>query len=212
LTNALLAGKADEVRQSTYAALARGASSNDVLDAVTEAVNIVVDLHDVGEYDPDRLAAAENAIASCLQVLEDGLVASQGRFNIRATVGPVGLKAGSLLSLAICAALRSIGFEAVNLSKTQTPLDLLRNSEELRAELVVPLLARDDVDAQLDALLVEIERGGFRTKFQIIPVASGRREKREFPLYVAENSSEAISKAAEWALKKAAANRSINSP
>jgi methanogenic corrinoid protein MtbC1 len=212
LTNAVLAGKADEARQSTYAALARGASSNEVLDAVTEAVNIIVDLHDVGEYDSERLGPAENAIVSGLQVLEDRLVASQGRFNIKATVGPLGLKAGALLSLAMCAALRSVGFEAVNLSKTQTPLDLLRNSEELRAELVVPLLARDDVNAQLEGLLMEIERGGFKTKFEIIPVASGRREMRDFPLHVAENFSEAISKATEWALKKAAAHRSIDAP
>jgi methanogenic corrinoid protein MtbC1 len=211
LTNAVLAGKTDEVRQSTYAALGRGASSNDVLDAMTEAVNIIVDLHDVGKYDPDRVASAENAVAACLQVLEDRLVASQGRFNIKATVGPVGLKGGSLLSLAMCAALRSIGFEAVNLSKTQTPLELLRNSEELRAELVVPLLARNDVNVQLDELLVEIERGGFKTKFEVIPVASGRRERREFPLYVADNAGEAISKATEWALKKTAAHGSIGS-
>jgi methanogenic corrinoid protein MtbC1 len=212
LTNAVLAGKADEVRQSTYAALARGASSNDVLDAMTEAVNIIVDLHDVGEYDSDRLIPAENAIMSCLQVLEDRLVASQGRFNTKATVGPLGLKAGGLLSLAMCAALRSVGFEATNLSKTQTPLDLLRNSEELRAELVIPLLARDDVNAQLDRLLTEIERGGFKTKFEIIPVASGRQERKEYPLHIAENPSEAISKATEWALRKATAHRSIGPP
>jgi hypothetical protein len=205
-----LAGKADEVRQNTYAALARGASTNDVLDAVTEAVNIIVGLHDVGEYDPGRLTAAENAVGSCLQVLEDRLAASQSRFNIRATVGPLGLKAGSLLSSVMCAALRSIGFEAMNLSKTQTALELLRNSEELRAELVVPLLARDDVNAQLDELLVEIERGGF--KFEIIPVSSGSRERRGFPLYVAQNSSEAISKATEWALKKGTARKSTTVP
>jgi methanogenic corrinoid protein MtbC1 len=203
LTNAVLAGRADEVRQTTYAALARGGTGNDVLDAVAEAVNIIVDLHDVGEYDAERLISAENAVGSCLQVLEDRLAVSQGRFNVRAAVGPLGLKAGSLLSLAVCAVLRSIGFEAINLSKTQTPLDLLRNSEELRADLVIPLLAREDVEAQLQALLEEIERGGFKAKFEIIPVASSSSNLGQFPLYVARNSSEAISRATEWALKRA---------
>ena len=208
LTNAVLAGKADEVRQNTYAALARGGTGNDVLDALAEAVNIIVDLHDVGEYDAERLISAENAVGSCLQVLEDRLAMSQGKFNVRAAVGPLGLKAGGLLSLAICAVLRSIGFEAMSLSKTQTPLDLLRNSEELDADLVIPLLAREDVEAQLLALLGEIERGGFKTKFEIIPVASGLPDLREFPLYVARNSSEAISRATEWALRRATARRS----
>jgi methanogenic corrinoid protein MtbC1 len=208
LTNAVLAGKADEVRQATYAALARGGTDKDVLDAVTEAVNIIVDLHDVGEYDSNRLISAENAVGSCLQVLEDRLTASQGRFNVRATVGPLGLKAGGLLSLAVSAVLRSIGLEAINLSKTQTPLDLLRNSEELRADLVIPLLAREDIGAQLQAFLREMERGGFKTKLEIIPVVLGLPDTTEFPFQVARNFSEAISRATEWALKKRAVRRS----
>jgi methanogenic corrinoid protein MtbC1 len=208
LTNAVLAGKADEARENTYAALARGGTRSDVLDAVAEAVNIIVDLCEVGEFEPDRLTSAENAVSSCLHVLEDGLAASQSRFNIKATVGPLGLKAGGLLSLAICAALRSIGFDAINLSKTQTPLDLLRNSEELAADLVIPLLAREDVEGQLRGFLEEIERGGFKTKFEIIPVASGLPDVARFPLYVAGNSSEAISRAMEWALRKRTARMS----
>jgi len=207
LTNAVLAGRADEARQKTYAALARGGSGNDALDAVAEAVNIIVDLHDVGEYDSERLTSVENAVNSCLFVLEDKLAASQGRFNLKATVGPLGLKAGGLLSIAVCAALRSIGFEAVNLGKTQTPLDLLRNSEELGADLVMPLLARESVGEQLQGFLEEIERGGFKTKFEIIAVAPGLTEFAQLPVQVVSNSSEAISKATEWAVKREVARK-----
>ena len=202
LTNSILAGKADEVRQGTYATLALGGTRNDILDAAIEAVNIIVDLHDVGEYDIDRLTSIENAVGSCLQVLEDKLAVSQNRFNVKATIGPLGLKAGNLLSLAVCAALRSVGFDAVSLSKTQTPLDLLRNSEELGADLVIPLLAHEDVESQLRRLLEEVDRGGFKAKFEIIPLAYGLPDVARFPLFVARNPTEAISRATEWALKK----------
>ena len=202
LTNAVLAGKTDEARQSTYAALGRGGTSNDILDAVTEAVNIIVDLHDMGEYDSERLASSETAVSSALQVIEDRLTASEGRFNVKATVGPLGLKAGNLLSLTLCAALRSVGFHAMNLGKTQTPLDLLRNSEELGADLVIPLLAREDVEGQLRVLREEIDRGGFKLRFEIIPVAPDLPDGATFPLSVVRNSSEAISRATEWALRK----------
>ncbi len=202
LTNAVLAGKTDEARQNAYGALGHGATSNDILDAITEAVNIVVDLHDVGEYDSEKLISVETAVSSALQVIEDRLTASQGRFNVKATVGPLGLKAGNLLSLTLCAALRSIGFNALNLGKTQTPLDLLRNSEELGADLVIPLLAREDVDGQLRGLREEIERGGFKLQFEIIPVAPGLPDGATFPLSVVKNSSEAISRATEWAIRK----------
>ena len=202
LTNAVLAGKTDEARQSTYAALGRGGTSNDILDAVTEAVNIIVDLHDIGEYDSEKLRSAETAVSSALQVIEDRLIASQGRFNVKATVGPLGLKAGNLLSLTLCAALRSIGFDAMNLGKTQTPLELLRNSEELGADLVIPLLAREDVEGQLRRLREEIDRGGFKLRFEIIPVAPGLTDGAIFPLSAVRNSSEAISRATEWALRK----------
>jgi methanogenic corrinoid protein MtbC1 len=208
LTNAVLAGKADEARQKTYAALARGGTGNDALDAVAEAVNIIVDLQDLGEYDSERLTSAENAVNSSLQVLEDKLVASEGRFHLKATVGPLGLKAGGLLTIAICAALRSIGFEAINLGKTQTPLDLLRNSEELGADLIIPLLARESVREQLQGFLEEIEKGGFKTKFEIVVIAPGLREFAQLPVQVASNSSEAISKATEWAVKRGVARKS----
>ena len=204
LTNAVSTGKEEESRQSTYAALAKGCTPNDVLDAVVEAVNIVVDLNDVGDYGQDRLNAAENALNSSLQVIEEKLATAEVKFNLRVAVGPVGLKAGGLLSCALTAVLRSAGLRAVNLNKTQTALELLRNSEELGADLVVPLLPSVDVEGHLRSFVEEIERGGFKTKFDIIPVAPGLPERVDVPLSVARNSSEAISKAMEWAVKKRA--------
>ena len=112
LTNAILDGKVEEARQSTYAALARGSTTNEVLDAMLDAVNIVVDLHEVGEYDQDRVNAAEAAVNSSLQVIEDRLAKAESRFDLKATVGPVGIKAGNLLALALSAALRSVGLHA----------------------------------------------------------------------------------------------------
>ena len=202
LTNAVLAGNEEEARQSTFAALARGCTTNDVLDAIVEAVNIVVDLHDVGEYDQEKLGTAEGAVNSSLRVIEEKLATTEGRFNLKATVGPVGLKAGGLMSCAVSAILRSVGFRAMNLSKTQTALELLRNSEELGADLVIPLLPSEGVEGHLRSFVGEIERGGFKTKFEIIPVAPGLSGEVEFRLPIARNSSEAISKAMEWAIRK----------
>ena len=202
LTNAVVAGRADRVRQSTYAALARGATTNDILDALVEAVNILVDLHEVGEYDQDRLVVAENAINSCLQIIEERLARSEAKFDVKATVGPVGLRTGGLLSLVMCAVLRSVGFKAVSLGKTQTPLDILRNSEELGAALVVALLPKDAVEQQLRAFDEEVERGGFKTKFEIIPIAPGFIGSMQSRFNVARGFGEGISKATEWALKR----------
>ncbi len=202
LTSALLAGKVDEARQNTYAALGRGNTNGELLDAIIEATNIVVDLHEVGQYEHGKLAAVENAVSACLQVLEDWLAKSQERFGVKVTVGPVGVKAGALSSLVLSAALRSAGFQSTSLGKTQTALDLLRNSEELGANLVIPLLPGDEADEQLRNFVGELERGGFRNKFEVIPIAPGLSESVESPLIIARNSSEAISKATEWALRK----------
>lgn len=202
LTNQLLEGKPEEARQSTNAALAQGATVNDVLDALVDAVNIIVDLYDVGEYDQNRVLAVENSVNSCLQVIEDQLQRSEGKFKVNATTGPVGLKVGNLLSIAVSAALRSVGIHSVHLGKTQTPLELLRNSEELGADLVVPLLSGEGVEEQLRVFLEAVERGGYKMKFEIIPVAPGLPADFQTTVSVARNSSEAISKATEWALKR----------
>ncbi len=202
LTGALLAGKADEARQNAYAALGRGNTNSELLDAIIEATNIVVDLHEVGQYEHGKLAAVENAVSASLQVLEDWLAKSQGKFGIKVTVGPVGLKTGALSSLVLSAAFRSAGFESTPLGKTQTALDLLRNSEELGVNLVIPLLPGDGVEEQLRNFGDELERGGFRNKFEVIPVAPGLSERVDSTFMIARNSSEAISKATEWALRK----------
>ena len=207
LTNSVLAGNAEEARQSAYAALARGGTTNEVLDALLEAVNIFVDLYDVGEYDRSKLENAENAVDSCLHAVEDRLVKSEGKFKLKVTVGPVGMKGGALLALALVAILRSIGFQATCLGRTQTALELLRNSEELGADLVIPLLADDGIEAQLRAFVEEMDRGGFRSKFEVIPIAPNLAEIVQTPITTARNSSEAISKATEWALKRHSARK-----
>jgi methanogenic corrinoid protein MtbC1 len=202
LTTALLGGKAEEARQSTNAALALGSTANEVLDTLVDTVNIIIGLHEVGEYDQDTVAAAEAAVISCLQTIEDRLAVAEKKFNIKATTGPVGLKAGNLLSLAVSASLRSVGFRSVNLGKSQTPLEILRNSEELGADLVVPLLSGDGVVEHLQSFMEALERGGFKTKFEVIPIAPGLPDTVESSISVARNSGEAISKATEWALRR----------
>jgi methanogenic corrinoid protein MtbC1 len=202
LTNALLAGKAEDARHSTNAALAQGSTVNEILDALVDAVNIIVDLNDVDEYDQAKMTAAEEAVMVCLQTIEERLQASEGRFHAKASTGPVGIKAGNLLSIAISASLRSVGFQATCLGKTKTALDLLRNSEELGVDLVIPLLAEEGVEEQLRSFTESFERGGFKSKFAVIPVAPGLPESVHATIPVARNMSEAISKATEWALKR----------
>jgi methylmalonyl-CoA mutase cobalamin-binding subunit len=181
--------------------LARGSTANEVLDAMLDSVDVLVGLHQVGEYDQNKINAAESAVSSCINVIEDRLVNAENRFNFKATVGPIGIKAGNLSALALSAALRSAGFHTQSLGKTQTPLELLRNSEELKADVVVSLLSGDDVETQLQAFAEAIERGGFKSKFHVIAVAPGSEGTVKGSITVARNSSEALMRAAEWALK-----------
>jgi hypothetical protein len=204
LTNAVLAGDSEETRQKTYAALAK-ATPTEALDAVIEAANILLDLNELGGTDRNRLLGAEAAINACLRVLETILSSSEGKFDFTVAVGPVGFEWGHLLSTSIAALLRSVGFHAVNLTKTKTALELLRNSEELGAEIVLPLLAKDELDVQLQSLKDEIERGGFASKLRIIPVARGLAENVSSPFYTAKNVDEAVSKALEWAIRNSEA-------
>jgi len=202
LSKAVLEGNAVEARQSTYASLARGSTANEVLEAILDAVDILVGLHEVGEYDQNRINIAETAVNASLEVMKDYFVKAENRFNLKATVGPVGIKGGGLLALALSAALRSLGFRTQSLSKTQTPLELLRNSEELKADVVFPLLSGNGVERQLQIFAEEIERGGFKSKFKVIAIAPGFQDTWKQDISVARNSGEALSRATEWALKR----------
>jgi len=202
LTSALLAGKSEEAKQRAYAALAKGNSERETLDAIIEAVDIICDLQELDQYEPAKIASVENAVNSGLQALEEWLAKSEVKFGAKVIVGPVGLKTGGLSSLALSASLRAVGFRAANLGKTQTALDLLRNSEELDADLVIPLLPERD-DEHLRSFTEAYERGGFKSKFDIIPIAPGLSENAHPNPIIARNLEEAISKATQWALKNA---------
>ena len=201
LTNALLTGKSDETKLRAYAAIKKGNNEREILDAVVEVVNIISDLQEVNQFDQPKIASLESAVNTCLQVLEEWLSKSEGRFGLMVTVGPVGLKTGLLSSLALSASLRAIGFRSTNLGKTQTALDLLRNSEELDADLVIPILPADGTEHLL-AFAEAYERGGFKNKFEIISIAPGTPENLHSTLTIAQNAEEAISKATQWAIKK----------
>ena len=201
VTSSVLSGNSEQARQKSYFALAKGATPNDVIDAVIEAVNILLDLNEVGGLDQLRITNAERALSSCLQTLEETLLSSESRFDAKAAVGPVGLEWGHLLAAVIAASLRSAGFYTTTLGKTKTALELFRNSEELGAELVFPLLPREDSEMQLTRLKDEIDRGGFANKFMVIPIAPGLGQNAVTPLYAATNADEAITKAVEWALR-----------
>ena len=196
----MLTGDAEQTRQKTNAALAK-ATPNEVLDAVVEGVNILLDLNELGGADQSRLTGAEDAINVCLQILEPTINQSEGKFDFTATIGPIGLEWGHLLSTPVAAMLRSVGLHASTLNKTKTALELLRNSEELRADLVLPLLQKEDLEAQLSNLKEEIDRGGFANRFHVIPVARSLPNNVSSPLDVAKNVDEAVSKALEWAIK-----------
>jgi methanogenic corrinoid protein MtbC1 len=168
-----------------------------------EAVDILFDLNEIGGTDQSRLMAAETALNSSLDALHDELIEREKRLGMIATVGPVGLKAGSLMATATSALLRSAGFQCYCLGKTQTPLELLRNSEELGAKLVVPMLSSEDVEQQMRNLVDEIQRGGFKSKFLIIPIVPGLAEDAKLPMHATKNSGEAISEALRWAHQRA---------
>jgi methylmalonyl-CoA mutase cobalamin-binding subunit len=114
----------------------------------------------------------------------------------------VGLKAGNVLSIALAAALRSAGFHSTSLGKTKTALELLRNSEELRADIVISLLPSEGVEEHVRNFAEEVERGGFKDRFEVILLAPGLPIAVQSPLTLARNSGEAITKATEIALRK----------
>jgi len=204
LTNAILTGNPEEAKQKTHAALAI-VKPNEVLDAVIEAVNILLDLNEVGGIDQSRLTSLENTVNGPLQVLEPTLITTEGKFDFTATVGPLGFQGGHLLSTVLAALLRSVGFKSISLGKTQTALEILRNSEELRADIVIPILPKDELATHLTNLRDLIQKGGFSSKFQVIPIARGLSESINVPLYAARSIDEAISKALEWAIKNSVA-------
>ena len=170
LTEVILKG--DEVDAARIAKeLAQGRTeTHDVVDTISETMNIVADLHEVERYTPEQVAGCERAAEKALDAIRPRLWLEQKRLSGKVMVTSLKGDPHSFDKTLLMTMLEIGGMSAVDGGEEMSPEEIIRRVSSARPDvLAVPLLTSLAAQSLMDAKS-RLENSGVKIRI----VAYGR--------------------------------------
>ncbi len=121
--------------------------SNDVIDTISEAMNIATDLHEVEKYSDEQVEKSEKAAVSALEAVKGKIRVEQKRIHGRVMVESLAADPHSFECTLMLTMLKASGFTPVNGGSELTPKQL---TEAVKAQkpdvLAMPILTQAAAD------------------------------------------------------------------
>jgi methanogenic corrinoid protein MtbC1 len=170
LTEVILKG--DEVDAARIAReIAQGRTeTNNVVDTISETMNIVADLHEVERYTPEQVAGAERAAEKALDAIRPRIWLEQRRIAGRVMVTSLKGDPHSFDKTLLLAMLEIGGMSALDGGEELSPEDVMRKVSTVKPDvLAVPLVTSVAAQGLMDTKS-RLDSSGLKTKI----VAYGR--------------------------------------
>ena len=202
LTEVILRGEdADAARIATELARERR-ETNDVVDAISETMNIVADLHEVERYSLQQVESCERAAERALDAIRPGIRVEQRRISGKVMVTSLRGDPHTFDKTLLLTMLEMGGFSAVDGGEEMSPDDITRKVSLQKPDvLAIPLLSKSAVDNLMDTK-TRLTQLGTKTRLVVygrgvsnIPQGSGLKSAEE-------DSLSAMSKIAEILLSR----------
>jgi methanogenic corrinoid protein MtbC1 len=141
LTEMILKGEdQDAARIAGEIAVGR-TETNDIVDAISETMNIVVDLHEVDRYTVQQVESCERAAESALNAIRPGLKVEQRRISGRVMVTSLHGDPHRFDKTLLLAMLEMGGFSALDGGEELSPEEIVRNVKAEKPDvLAIPLV------------------------------------------------------------------------
>ena len=151
LTEVILRGDdTDAAKIATELARERG-ETNDVVDAISEAMNIVADLHEVERYSMEQVETCERAAERALDAVRPGIRVEQRRISGKVMVTSLRGDPHTFDKTLLLTMLEIGGFSAVDGGEELSPDDITRKVSLQKPDvLAIPLLSKSAVDNLMD--------------------------------------------------------------
>ncbi len=202
LTEVILKG--DEVDSERIAReLSRGRmQTNDVVDTISETMNIVADLHEVERYTPQQVASCERAAEKALEAVRPRIKVEQRRITGKVMVTSLRGNPHTFDKTLLLTMLEIGGFSALDGGEELTPEDISRKVSAAKPDVVaIPLVTNSGVQDLMDTK-TKLMTSGAKTKI----IAYGRGiaglPSDRGPIATEEDSLGALSKIAEILLSR----------
>jgi hypothetical protein len=110
--------------------------SNDVIDTISEAMNIATDLHEVEKYSEEQVEKSEKAAESALEAVKGKIRVEQKRIHGRVMVASLAADPHSFECTLMLTMLKACGFTPVDGGSELTPKQLTANPHTSRSRRV----------------------------------------------------------------------------
>jgi methanogenic corrinoid protein MtbC1 len=164
--------KGDEVDAARIAKeLAQGRTeTNDVVDTISETMNIVADLHEVERYTPEQVAGCERAAEKALDAIRPRLWLEQKRISGRVMVTSLRGDPHSFDKTLLLTMLEIGGMSVVDGGEELSPEDVIRKVSSAKPDvLAVPIVTSLAAQGLMDTKS-RLDSSGLKTRI----VAYGR--------------------------------------
>ncbi len=141
LTELILKGESVQAARSARQLLLHGQDANDVVDTISDAMNIAADLHEVESYSAERIEGCQRAAETALAAIRPEIRVEQTRISGRVMVTSLKGDPHSFDKTILLAMLEIGGFTPLDGGGGLTPAEALAKASVLRPDvLAVPLV------------------------------------------------------------------------
>ncbi len=121
--------------------------SNDVIDTISEAMNIATDLHEVEKYSEEQMEKSEKAAESALEAVKGKIRVEQKRIHGRVMVASLAADPHSFECTLMLTMLKACGFTPVDGGSELTPKQLTEAVKSQKPDvLAMPILSQAAAD------------------------------------------------------------------
>ncbi|OLE67963.1 hypothetical protein AUF78_18285 [archaeon 13_1_20CM_2_51_12] len=147
LTEVILKGDDQDAARIAGEIASGRAETNDVVDAISETMNIVSDLHEVERYTVQQVESCERAAESALNAIRPGLKVEQRRISGRVMVTSLHGDPHTFDKTLLLTMLEMGGFSALDGGEELSPEDIVRNVKAVKPDvLAIPLVTASAVN------------------------------------------------------------------
>ncbi len=202
LAELILKGESVDAAESAKQLLLHRMDANDVVDAISDTMNIATDLHEVERYSVERVESCERAAESALEAIRPEIRVEQRRISGKVMVTSLKGDPHSFDKTILLAMLEIGGFTPLDGGGDLTPAEAVAKVSELKPDvLAVPLVTSAAAKNLIEAISLIVSK-----KLGLLVVAYGRgvKDLKQQPGLEAieENSLAALSRIAELLLAK----------
>src|SRR5207249_4449435 len=164
LTEMILKGEDQESARIASEIVGGRSETNDIVDAISETMNIVADLHEVERYTVQQVESCERAAESALNAIRPGLKVEQRRISGKVMVTSLHGDPHRFDKTLLLTMLEMGGFSALDGGEELSPEEVVRNVKNLKPDvLAIPLVTTSAVNDLLRTRSL-LANSGVKTK------------------------------------------------